>query len=158
MEAEKRPQVRIKAASHKAASAAAATCKLSLAEYTEAALDYFSSRQLNPADEVAREGQLIMGQVKKLGDRVFSYLQVQEQTLLMPLLEELLRDRLTTERALRMSEILVSNLGRQLEQLTEAQLATQREGLKKLRQENRDLIEQQIQAAKAIAQQPDQGK
>jgi hypothetical protein len=158
MDTIKRPQVRLKAATHKAASAAAATCKLSLQEYTEAALDYFTSRQLNPVEIEAREGQLIMQelnkqtgltmqQVKKLGDRVFSYLQVQERGLLVPMLHEMLRTRITLDRVLRMNEILVNNLTAELEKLTEPQLARRRESLKKLRQQNEEMVEAQIKQA-----------
>jgi len=158
MDTIKRPQVRLKAATHKAASAAAVTCKLSLQEYTEAALNHFTSRQLNPVEIEAREGQLIMQelnkqtgltmqQVKKLGDRVFSYLQVQERGLLVPMLHEMLRTRITLDRVLRMNEILVNNLTAELEKLTEPQLARRRESLKKLRQQNEEMVEAQIKQA-----------
>ena len=114
---------------------------------------YFAERWLHPVEDVAREGQLIMQQVKKLGDRVFGYLQEQERSLLLPILEEMLRSRVTLERVLRMNEILVNNLTQQLSGLSEAQLNEQREGLRQLRAQNEDMIERQAKEAIASAQQ-----
>jgi len=144
---EQKPQIRVQSTSHRAATKAAAGFDMTLGEFTEAALDYFTSRQLNPADEVAREGQLIMQQVKKLGDRLFSFHQVQERGLLVPMLHEMLRSRITLDRVLRMSEILVNNLTRQLEQLTPDQIEKQKASLQKLRQQNEDMIERLVQEA-----------
>ncbi len=152
MERENKPQIRVKMTSHSAATKAAAAYKLTLGEYTEAALDYFTSRRLNPIDDVVREGQLIMHQVKKLGDRVFSYLQEEERSLLIPMLEEMLRTRITLDRLLRMNEILVNQLTQQLSVYTEQQLAAQRESLKKLRQQNEEMIERQVKDALTTAQ------
>lgn len=123
--------------------------KLSQADYTAAAVSYFAQRGLNPAETDSREGQLIMQQVKKLGDRVFSYMQVQERSVLLPMLEEMLRSRITLERVLRMNEVLVNNLSSGLQQLTEAQLKLQREALVKLRKQNEDMIEAQLREAVA---------
>ncbi|TGE22654.1 BfmA/BtgA family mobilization protein [Hymenobacter metallicola] len=158
MAKEQKPQIRVNATSHRAAAKAATRLKMSLGEYTEAALDYFTSRQLNPADDVAREGQLIMQQVKKLGDRVFSYMQEEERSLLLPMLEEMLRSRITLERVLRMNEILVNNLNGQLSLLNEGQLAAHRETLKKLRQQNDEAIERQLKEALTGAQSISSGK
>jgi hypothetical protein len=158
MERENKPQIRVKPTSHSAATKAAAAFKLTLGEYTEAALDYFTSRQLNPVDDVAREGQLIMQQVKKLGDRVFSYLQEEERSLLIPMLEEMLRTRITLDRLLRMNEILVNQLTQQLSVYTEQQLAAQRESLKKLRQQNEEMIERQVNDALTAARGAGPGK
>lgn len=158
MERENKPQIRVKPTSHSAATKAAAAYKLTLGEYTEAALDYFTSRQLNPVDDVAREGQLIMQQVKKLGDRVFSYLQEEERSLLIPMLEEMLRTRITLDRLLRMNEILVNQLTQQLSTYTEQQLAAQRENLKKLRQQNEEMIERQVKDALSTARNTGPGK
>jgi hypothetical protein len=151
MERINKPQIRVNSTSHRAATKAAAACHLTLGEYTEAALDYFTSRQLNPVDNVAREGQLIRQQVKKLGDRVFGYLQEEERSLLIPMLEEMLRSRITLERVLRLNEILVNQLTQQLSGYTEHQLAAQRESLQQLRQQNEAMIERQVNDAVASA-------
>ena len=126
--------------------------QISQADYTGAAIRYFAQRGLHPAEDVAREGQLIMQQVKKLGDRVFGYLQEEERSLLLPMLAEMLRSRVTLERVLRMNEILVNNLTQQLSGLSEAQLNEQREGLKKLRAQNEDMIDRQVNEALTTAQ------
>lgn len=147
MEREQKPQIRVQRTSHSAASKAAAACGLSLGEYTEAALDYFTSRQLNPTGDVAREGALIMQQVKRLGDRVFRYMQEQERGLLGPMLEEMLRSRVTLDRVLRMNEILVNNLTEQLKSTPESELVAQRGALLKLRKQNEDMIERQVKEA-----------
>ena len=147
MERPKRQQIRVGATSHASAIKAAAACGLTLSEYTEATLDYFTSRQLNPVDDVAREGQLIMQQVKKLGDRIFSYMQEEERSLLVPMLEEMLRSRVTLDRVLRMNEILVANLNRQLGTMTPEQIEVQKEAGKKLRAQNEEMIERQVQEA-----------
>lgn len=151
MERINKPQIRVSSLSHRTASKAAAALQLTLGEYTEASLDYFTSRQLNPVDNVAREGQLIMQQVKQLGDRVFRYLQQEERSLLVPMLEEMLRSRITLERVLRLNEILVNQLTQQLSVYTAQQLAAQRENLKKLRQQNEEMIERQLTDALATA-------
>ena len=155
---EQKPQIRVKLTSHRAATKAAERFSMTLGEYTEAALDYFTSRQLNPADDVAREGQLIMQQVKKLGDRIFAYMQEEERSLLVPMLEEMLRSRITLERVLRMNEILVNNLNGQLSLLNQGKLAAHREGLKKLRKQNEAAVERQLKDALTSAQQAGPGK
>ena len=158
MERPKRQQIRVALTSHASATKAAATCGLSLSEYTEAALGYFTSRQLNPVGDVAREGELIMLQVKKLGDRIFSYMQEEERSLLVPMLEEMLRSRVTLDRVLRMNEILVANLNRQLGTMTKEQIEAQREAGKKLRAQNEEMIERQVQEAITGAKKAGPGK
>lgn len=155
---EQKPQIRVKPTSHSAAAKAAAAFDMSLGEFTEAALDYFTSRQLNPVDDVAREGQLIMQQVKKLGDRIFSYMQEEERSLLVPMLEEMLRSRVTLDRVLRMNEILVASLNQQLGNMTQEQINAQREAGKKLRAQNEDMIERQVQEAISGAKNAGPGK
>ena len=155
---EQKPQIRVKSTSHSAATKAAAALSLSLGEYTEATLDYFTSRQLDPVGDVAREGQLIMQQVKKLGDRIFSYMQEEERSLLVPMLEEMLRSRVTLDRVLRMNEILVANLNRELGTMTQEQIAAQREAGKQLRIQNEEMIERQVQEAISGARKAGPGK
>jgi hypothetical protein len=127
--------------------------KISQAEYTAAAVRYFAERGLDPVGDVAREGQLIMLQVKKLGDRIFSYMQVEERTILVPMLEEMLRSRVTLDRVLRMNEILVADLNRQLATMTQEQINAQRDAGKKLREQNEEAIARQVQEAIAATQQ-----
>ncbi|SMB79364.1 hypothetical protein SAMN00120144_3119 [Hymenobacter roseosalivarius DSM 11622] len=150
--------VNVPADTHFLLSKEAKRLQISQADYTGAAVRYFAERGLHPVDDVAREGQLIMQQVKKLGDRVFGYLQEQERSLLLPMLEEMLRSRVTLERVLRMNEILVNNLTQQLSNLSEAQLNEQREGLKQLRAQNEAMIERQANDAVAAVQQAGAGK
>ncbi|GAA4366132.1 hypothetical protein GCM10023185_37050 [Hymenobacter saemangeumensis] len=150
--------VNLPADTHHLLSKEAKRLQISQADYTGAAVRYFAERGLHPVDDVAREGQLIMQQVKKLGDRVFGYLQEEERSLLLPMLAEMLRSRVTLERVLRMNEILVNNLTQQLSSLSEGQLDEQREGLKKLRAQNEDMIERQVNEAVATVQKQDPGK
>ena len=142
-------RIAIPNAAHHLMSKEAKRLKMSQADYTAAAVSYFAQRGLNPAETESREGQLIMQQVKKLGDRVFSYMQVQERSVLIPMLDEMLRSRITLERVLRMNEILVNNLSTGLQQLSEAQLKQQREALLKLRKQNEEMIETQVREAVA---------
>lgn len=143
---------------HRLLSEEAKRLDVSQGEYTAASVSYFAKRGLNPLDTDAREGQLIMQQVKKLGDRVFSYLQEEERSLLIPMLEEMLRTRITLDRLLRMNEILVNQLTQQLSTYTEQQLAAQRENLKKLRQQNEEMIERQVKDALSTARNTSPGK
>jgi len=53
-------------------------------ECAGAAIRYFAECSLDPVEAQAREGQLIMAEVKRLGDRVFSCFQ--EQGLLLEML------------------------------------------------------------------------
>jgi hypothetical protein len=120
--------------------------------YASAAVEYFATRGLDPRETEAREGQLIMQQIKKLGDRVFGFLQEQESTLLTAMLEEMLRTRITLERVLRLNEILVNNLNAQLETLSAEQLQRQQQALKLLRQRNEEAVEKQVREALEAAQ------
>ena len=126
--------------------------------YTSAAVEYFATRGLDPRETEAREGQLIMQQIKKLGDRVFGFMQEQERTLLTAMLEEMLRTRITLERVLRLNEILVGNLNAQLETLSPAQLQRQQQALKVLRQRNEEAVEKQVREALEAAQKDGPGK
>lgn len=150
--------VNVPADTHHLLSKEAKRLQISQADYTGAAIRYFAERGLHPVEDVAREGQLIMQQVKKLGDRVFGYLQEEERSLLIPMLAEMLRSRVTLERVLRLNEILVNNLTQQLSGLSEAQLNEQREGLKKLRAQNEDMIERQVNEALTTVQKEGPGK
>jgi transposase len=143
--------VNVPAPVHKLLSEEAKRLGINQGEYTAASVSYFAKRGLDPLDTDAREGQLIIQQVKKLGDRVFSYLQEEERSLLIPMLEEMLRTRVTLDRLLRMNEILVNQLNQQLSGYTEPQLAVQRESLKKLRQQNEEMIERQVNEALTTA-------
>jgi hypothetical protein len=65
--------------------------------YLEAAIHYFAERGMDPAEMHEREGALILQEVRRLGDRVFSYLQDQEQHVHQSLLQELVRTRITQQ-------------------------------------------------------------
>ncbi|GAA4493221.1 hypothetical protein GCM10023172_01530 [Hymenobacter ginsengisoli] len=152
MSTELRKRVTLDNIAHRKAEAAAAEVGASLGVYASAAVEYFATRGLDPRETEAREGQLIMQQIKKLGDRVFGFLQEQERTLLTAMLEEMLRTRLTVERVLRLNEILVNNLNAQLETLSPAQLQRQQEALKVLRQRNEEAVDKQVKEALDAAQ------
>ncbi|UYZ61311.1 BfmA/BtgA family mobilization protein [Hymenobacter latericus] len=153
-----RKRVTLDSIAYRKADAAAAEVGASLGTYTSAAVEYFATRGLDPRATEAREGQLIMQQIKKLGDRVFGFMQEQERTLLTAMLEEMLRTRITLERVLRMNEILVSNLNTQLETLSEAQLQRQQQALQLLRQRNEEAVERQVKEALLTASKQGPGK
>lgn len=143
---------------HQLLTTEAKKLQMTQGDYTAACVRYFAERGLNPAEVDAREGQLIMQeinkhsglstqQVKKLGDRIFSYLQVQERELLVPMLHEMLRTRVTLDRVLRMNEMLVNNLTADLQGLSGPQLAQRKESLQKLRKQNQEVVARQIQEA-----------
>ncbi len=138
---------------HHLLSKEAKRLKISQAAYAAAAVRYFSERGLDPAGDVAREGQLIMLQVKKLGDRIFSYMQVEERSLFVPMLEEMLRSRVTLDRVLRMNEMLVAHMTQQLRGATPEQVAAQKADSSTLRAKNEEMIERQIKEATAATQQ-----
>jgi hypothetical protein len=127
--------------------------KISQAEYTAAAVRYFAERGLHPVEDVAREGQLIMLEVKKLGNRIFSYMQVEERTILVPMLEEMLRSRVTLDRVLRMNEMLVAHMTQQVTGATPQQIAAQKEASVQLRAQNEEVIARQVQEVIAATQQ-----
>ncbi|MBC6609101.1 hypothetical protein H8B13_19945 [Hymenobacter sp. BT188] len=158
MSSELRKRVTLDNNAHRKAEAAAAEVGASLGVYASAAVEYFAARGLDPRETEAREGQLIMQQIKKLGDRVFGFLQEQERTLLTAMLEEMLRTRLTLERVLRLNEILVNNLNSQLETLNADQLQRQQQALKVLRQRNEEAVEKQVREALEAAQKAGPGK
>lgn len=83
-------------------------------EYADAAIRYFAERGLNPSEAQAREGQLIMAEVKRLGDRVFSYLQEQERGILLEMLRFQLRQQAVQEQTLRVVENLLAPEGGEL--------------------------------------------
>lgn len=158
MNTELRKRVTLDNNAHRKAEAAAAEVGTSLGVYASAAVEYFATRGLDPRQTEAREGQLIMQQIKKLGDRVFGFLQEQERTLLTAMLEEMLRTRITLDRVLRLNEILVSNLNAQLETLSEAQLQRQQQALQLLRQRNEEAVEKQVKEALEAARKEGPGK
>jgi hypothetical protein len=158
MSTELRKRVTLDNNAHRKAEAAAAEVGTSLGVYASAAVEYFATRGLDPRETEAREGQLIMQQIKKLGDRVFGFMQEQERTLLTAMLEEMLRTRVTLERVLRLNEILVGNLNAQLETLSEAQLQRQQQALQLLRQRNEEAVEKQVKEALEAAQKAGPGK
>lgn len=153
-----RKRVTLDNIAYRKAEAAAAEVGASMGAYASAAVEYFATRGLDPRATEAREGQLIMQQIKKLGDRVFGFMQEQERTLLTAMLEEMLRTRITLERVLRMNEILVSNLNAQLETLSEAQLQRQQQALQLLRQRNEEAVDKQVKEALLTAQKEGRGK
>ncbi|MBC6992162.1 BfmA/BtgA family mobilization protein [Hymenobacter sp. BT491] len=158
MNTELRKRVTLDNNAHRKAEAAATEVGTSLGVYTSAAVEYFATRGLDPRETEAREGQLIMQQIKKLGDRVFGFLQEQERTLLTAMLEEMLRTRITLDRVLRLNEILVSNLNAQLETLSEAQLQRQQQALQLLRQRNEEAVEKQVKETLEAARKEGPGK
>lgn len=158
MGAELRKRVTLENSTHRKGEAAANSMGTTLGIYASAAVEYFAVRGLDPRETEAREGQLIMQQIKKLGDRVFGFLQEQERGLLTGMLGEMLRTRITLDRVLRMNEILVSNLNARLETLSEAQLKQQQEALKLLRSRNEEAIEKQTTEAQLIAKKKGPGQ
>ncbi|MCC3154731.1 BfmA/BtgA family mobilization protein [Hymenobacter sp. BT770] len=158
MNTELRKRVTLDNNAHRKAEAAATEVGTSLGVYASAAVEYFATRGLDPRETEAREGQLIMQQIKKLGDRVFGFLQEQERTLLTAMLEEMLCTRITLDRLLRLNEILVSNLNAQLETLSEAQLQRQQQALQLLRQRNEEAVEKQVKEALEAARKEGPGK
>jgi len=132
--------------------------KVSQLDYVTACVRYFAERGLNPIETEAREGQLIMQQVKKLGDRIFSYLQEQERGLLMPMLEEMLRTRMTVDRVLRLNEILVYSLTKEVANLNEEQLKAYQESLTAMQKQNDDAINERLNDAISTTQKASPGK
>jgi hypothetical protein len=96
---------------HRLVGAEAARLGLTRTEYADAAIRYFAERSLNPVEAQAREGQLIMAEVKRLGDRVFSYLQEQERGLLLEMVRSQLRQQAVQEQTLRVVENLLAPEG-----------------------------------------------
>lgn len=96
---------------HRMVGVEAARLGVTRTEYADAAIRYFAERGLNPVEAQAREGQLIMAEVKRLGDRVFSYLQEQERGLLLEMLRFQLRQQAVQEQTLRVVENLLAPEG-----------------------------------------------
>ena len=96
---------------HRLVGAESARLGLTRTEYADAAIRYFAERNLNPVEAQAREGQLIMAEVKRLGDRVFSYLQEQERGLLLELVRSQLCQQAAQEQTLRVVENLMAPEG-----------------------------------------------
>lgn len=77
--------------------------KLSMKDYTESSIQFFSSRNLNPKKfELGKEYD-ITREVRKSVDRVLGFIITQEKGILKNILNELVRGRL-------LSEILINNL------------------------------------------------
>jgi len=111
---------------HRMVGAESARLGITRTEYTDAAIRYFAERSLNPVEAQAREGQLIMAEVKRLGDRVFSYLQEQERGLLLEMVRSQLRQQAVQEQTLRVVENLLAPEGG--------------EALRKIQQKNQERI------------------
>jgi hypothetical protein len=158
MGAELRKRVTLDNTTHRKGEAAASGMGTTLGIYASAAVEYFATRGLDPRETETREGQLIMQQIKKLGDRIFGLLQEQERSLLTGILEEMLRTRITLDRVLRLNEILVSNLNSRLEMLSEAQLKQQQQALKLLRSRNEGAIAKQTSEALTAAKKAGPGR
>jgi hypothetical protein len=85
---------------HTRAVQAAEECNLKLIEYTAACVDYFSQRGLNPVVESTRQTEVLVAEIRKLGNRLFGFLQEQERGILAPLLEEIVKGRYLQEETL----------------------------------------------------------
>ncbi|RZK36424.1 MAG: hypothetical protein EOO61_10380 [Hymenobacter sp.] len=85
---------------HKRAVSASGDCKLKIGEYTAACVDYFAQRGLNPVLESTRQTEILVSEIRKLGNRIFGFLQEQERGVMTPLLQELVRSRFLQEETL----------------------------------------------------------
>jgi hypothetical protein len=103
--------VTVSGPAHRLVGVEAARLGLTRTEYADAAIRYFAERSLNPVEAQAREGQLIMAEVKRLGDRVFSYLREQEGGVLLEMLRFQLRQHALQEQTLRVVENLLAPEG-----------------------------------------------
>lgn len=91
----------VKGKTHAQAVATADELGVPLGEFCDAAVAYFAQRGLDPRSDHAREGAQIIGEVRKLGDRLFRFLQVQEQGLLLPLVQQVVQASLRADSARR---------------------------------------------------------
>ena len=91
--------IKIPLNSHKRANEAAAKLGLGLGEFCSAAIDYFAERGLDPTAEMSRPTEVMVAEIRKLGHRLFGFLQEQERGVLLPILAELIRTRALTEEA-----------------------------------------------------------
>ncbi|MBA9079136.1 MULTISPECIES: BfmA/BtgA family mobilization protein [Rufibacter] len=128
---------RLNAVTHHLLAKEAKRLGLSAIDYLDAAVNYFGTRGLNPVEIEAREGALIMQDIKRLGDRIFGYMQEQERGLLSVMLEELIRSRVTIDRVLRMEEIVLSTY-------KDEELRNGKSKLKALREQNEGAITNQL--------------
>ncbi|GAA3932146.1 hypothetical protein [Hymenobacter algoricola] len=103
--------VTVSGPAHRQVGAESSRLGLTRTEYADAAIRYFAERGLNPVEAQAREGQLIMAEIKRLGDRVFSYLQEQERGLLLEMVRSQLRQQAVQEQTLRVVENLLAPEG-----------------------------------------------
>lgn len=85
---------------HKRAVKASDECQLSILDYTAACVEYFAQRGLNPVLESTRATETVVAEIRKLGNRLFGFLQEQERGIMVPLLEELVRSRFLQEETL----------------------------------------------------------
>ncbi|WP_157634678.1 BfmA/BtgA family mobilization protein [Spirosoma panaciterrae] len=69
--------------------------KLTLKSYTESALEYFRKNHIDPRS--LGEEKDVVAEVKKLRNNVFSFMQVQERTYLMPFVQDVYELRNRTE-------------------------------------------------------------
>ncbi|GAB3843046.1 hypothetical protein [Hymenobacter jeollabukensis] len=120
---------------HRLVGAEAARLGITRTEYADAAIRYFAERGLNPVESQAREGQLIMAEVKRLGDRVFAYLQEQERGILLEMLRFQLRQQAVQDQTLRVVENLLAPEGG--------------EALRKIQQKNQTRIAEAVAAGLA---------
>ncbi|MVM42024.1 hypothetical protein GO730_37470 [Spirosoma sp. HMF3257] len=69
--------------------------KLTLKSYTESAVEYFRKNHIDP--RTLGEERDVVTEVKKLRNNVFSFMQVQERTYLMPFVQDVYELRNRTE-------------------------------------------------------------
>ncbi|GAB4019292.1 hypothetical protein GCM10028808_56540 [Spirosoma migulaei] len=69
--------------------------KLTLKSYTESAVEYFRKNHIDP--RILGEEKDVVTEVKKLRNNVFSFMQVQERTYLMPFVQDVYELRNRTE-------------------------------------------------------------
>lgn len=82
---------------HQRTVAAARQHKIGIGEYSAAALEYFNQRKLNPVAEQERQTVVLVEEMRKVGNRLFGFLQEQERGVMWPILEELVKARLLQE-------------------------------------------------------------
>ncbi|QKG59111.1 hypothetical protein GKZ68_20735 (plasmid) [Hymenobacter sp. BRD128] len=82
---------------HKEATRVAKNHDIKIGEFCTAAVAYFASRGLNPQVEMTRPAEVLVLEIRKLGNRLFGFMQEQERGVLLPLLEELVRTRALQE-------------------------------------------------------------
>lgn len=140
-ESDKRKNVPVRPHTHHLLGKESKRLKRTQADYVDAAVSYFAERGLDPVETQTREGQLIMsgighlqGDFKKLGDRVFSYIVEQENTIHIPMLEELVRARVTQEKTLQILQLIDANMRKQSS-----------ETLAKVRAEDQKMIDSIVQ-------------